>query len=263
MFPNVRLIYDRVSYRLLPLMLKLCTVISVLARADEGERLWTRIEEREKKFKFKEIVIEVLRNENTDLRCEKQELQAEIEKLKKCFGMVNDNLDSPANEDQMPWLMSQLRENVSLKEKVDELEEIIRCKGYTVKAAAAERDFNVMKAKLALKKEELTKVIEMLKGQLVKLVVHDNFEVPIYLGKLEEALSVFGNEVEKQSVSTECSNSSVYSKEDDFEVPMFLDKLEGVLSMFGHEVEKHSVSTIFSDLSVNSKEDSRENGCCF
>ncbi|KAL3822212.1 hypothetical protein ACHAXA_000652 [Cyclostephanos tholiformis] len=138
-------------------------------RADEGERLWTRIEEREKKFKFKEIVIEVLRNENTDLRCEKQELQAEIEKLKKCFGMVNDNLDSPANEDQMPWLMSQLRENVSLKEKVDELEEIIRCKGYTVKAAAAERDFNVMKAKLALKKEELTKVIEMLKGQLVKL----------------------------------------------------------------------------------------------
>jgi hypothetical protein len=237
-------------------------VVSVLARADDGERLRSKIEEKEKKFKFREIVVGLLRNENTDLRWETQELQAEIEKLQKCLRMVNVNLGSPACEDQMPWLMSQLRENVSLKEKVDELEEVIRCKGYTVKAAAAEYDFKVMKTKLALEKEKLTGVIGVLKGQLIKLVDNDDFEVPIFLGKLEEALSVFGNEVEKHSVSTVSDASMYYSKEDAFDVPIFLDKLEEAFAMFGHEVQKHSAATIFSDLSVYSKEDSRGIVCC-
>ncbi len=236
-------------------------VVSVLARVDEGERLRSKIEEQEKKFKFREIVVGHLRNENTDLRWEKQELQAEIERLQKCLAIVNVNLGSPAGEEQMPWLMSQLRENVSLKEKVDELEEVIRGKGYTVKAATAEYDFNVMKTKLASEKEKLTEVIEVLKGQLVK-VVHDDFEVPIFLGKLEEAISVFGNEVEKHSVTTVSNTSMNCSKEGPtFEMPIFLDKLEEAFEMFGHEVQKHSSATIYSDLSVYSKEGTRGIGC--
>jgi hypothetical protein len=146
------------------------------------------------------------------LLSEKKNLQAEIDELKRCFEMVNINLGTPGQEAQMPWLMSQLRENVSLKEKVNELEEIIRCKGYTVKAAAAEHDFKMMELRLASEMEELTKVIEMLKGQLVEV---EDFEVPVFLGKLEEALLVFGHEVGMHSTSTVVSEVSKDSKEED------------------------------------------------
>ena len=73
---------------------------------------------------------------------------------------------------------------------------------------------------------------------------------------------MFGNEVEKHSVSTVSDASMYYSKEDAFDVPIFLDKLEEAFAMFGHEVQKHSAATIFSDLSVCSKEDSRGIVCC-
>jgi hypothetical protein len=160
----------------------------------------------------------VLRDENSNLLCEKKKLQAEVDQLKRCFDMVNVNLGSPGHEDQMPWLMSQLRENASLKEKVDELEEIICCKGYTVKAAAAEHDFKVMETKLALEVEELTKVIDMLKGQLGGI---DDVEVPVFLGKLEEALLMFGREVGNHSVFTANSDISVCSKEDSWDSGCF------------------------------------------
>jgi hypothetical protein len=166
--------------------------VLVLARADEGDRLWSKIEEREKKFKDREIIVGVLRDENSNLLCEKKKLQAEINELKQCFEMANVKMSTNGDKIFMPWLMSQLRENVTLKEKVKELEEIIRCNGYTVKAAAAETDLKMMEKKLALEMEALKKVIEMLKGQLVGV---EDFEVPVFLGKLEEALLVFGRDV--------------------------------------------------------------------
>ena len=190
----------------------------MLARADETDRLWSKIEEREKKFNAREIIVGVLRDENSNLLCEKNKLQAEVDQLKRCFEMANENLGSPGHEDQMPWLMSQLRENVTLKEKVDELEEIIRCNGYTVKAAAAEHDFKVMETKLALEVEELTKVIEMLKRQQGGA---DDVEVPVLLGKLEEALLMFGREVENHSVFTVTSDVSVCSKEESWDSGCF------------------------------------------
>ena len=124
--------------------------------------------------------------------CEKKTLQAEINELKQCFEMANVKTSTNGEKIFMPWLMSQLRENVTLKEKVKELEEIIHCKGYTVKAAAAETDLKMMEKKLASEMEKLKKVIEMLKGQLVG---NEDFEVPVFLGKLEEALLVFGHDV--------------------------------------------------------------------
>jgi hypothetical protein len=191
----------------------------VLARADNAERLWSKIEEREKKFQAREIIVEVLRGENSNLLCEKKKLQAEICQLKRSFEIVNLNLGTPGHEDQMPWLMSQLRENASLKEKVDELEEIIRYKGCTVKAAAAEHDFKVMETKLALEVEEITRVIDMLKGQLGGV---DDFRVPVLLGKLEEALLMFGREIRNDpGVLTVSSDVSVCSKEDSWDSGCF------------------------------------------
>lgn len=69
----------------------------------------------------------------------------------------------------LPWLLSQLHDNVSLKEQVTELEEIIHGNGgytYTIKAAEAERDYRKKEFELATEIENITSAIEMLKDQV-------------------------------------------------------------------------------------------------
>ena len=46
-----------------------------MARADEGERLWSRIEEREKKYQQGEVAMCALRDENARLREECEQLR--------------------------------------------------------------------------------------------------------------------------------------------------------------------------------------------
>lgn len=89
----------------------------------------------------------------------------------------------------MPWLLSQLRDTVQLKERIVELEEIIRGEGYTIKAAEAESAFKKREGEIAEDLKKLTAVMEMLKGQVEAV---DDVEVPVLLGKLEEALLVLG-----------------------------------------------------------------------
>ena len=60
-------------------------VHAIIARADKGERLWSKIEEREKKFAAKEITLCAFYNENTSLQSEKKRLHAEVAELKQCF----------------------------------------------------------------------------------------------------------------------------------------------------------------------------------
>ena len=64
-------------------------VPKLIARAEEGERLWSKIEEREKKFESKELTIASLRAENAALVAEKEELQANLDEQKKCMGELN------------------------------------------------------------------------------------------------------------------------------------------------------------------------------
>lgn len=209
-------------------------VPKLLARADEGERLWSKIEEREKRLRSREVFLGVLRDDNANMLSEKKKLQAEIEDLKNCLENVTIKLSTSGDESQMPWLMSQLRENISLKEKVAELEEIIANGGYTVKAAEAEDQFNKMERKLAREMENLTEVIDMLQGQLGGV---DDFEVPVVLGKLEEALL---------TMSKSAGDTSK-------------DNALGMCS-FTVERDRHTVSTVCSDVSEYSK-DEWEGGC--
>ena len=164
-----------------------------MARADEGERLWSKIKEREKRFNERKIIVGALREENSNLKFDKKKLQTEVDQLKYCFETFHLKLSDTGDKVNMPWLMSQLRDNVSLKERVAELEEIVRGGGYTVKAAEAEKDFRRKEIELAMEIERISGIIGMLKDQ-----VHDDegdankFEVSVLLGKLEEALLMFG-----------------------------------------------------------------------
>lgn len=121
------------------------------------------------------------------------------------------------NPNHLPWMTTQLRENISLKEKINKLEEIILYEGYTVKAMEAELDFRSAEVKLKAEMDNLTSVIEMLKSHQE---VVDNVEYPVLIGNLEEALHKLGVDVGiyfpdiNLAVSTVSSGSSTEADAD-------------------------------------------------
>lgn len=147
------------------------------------------MKEREKRFAERKVLVGTLRDENASLKYDKKKLQTEIDELKNCLETFNIQLGDTGGKLHMPWLLSQLRDNVSLKERVTELEEIIRSGGYTIKAAEAERDYRKKEFELAAEIENVTSVMEMLKDQVQGV---DKTNAAVLLGKLEEALSMFG-----------------------------------------------------------------------
>jgi len=160
----------------------------VLARADEGDRVWAKIEEREKRFAAKEIMMSALHDENGKLHDEKKALEAEVYELKKCFELTNLKLSGTNDKVHMPWLLAQLRESVSSKEKAKQLEEIVRCEGYTVKAKEAENSYKKKSQEMTLKLARVNQIIDALKGQTNAV---QDMELPTLLGKLEECLYEF------------------------------------------------------------------------
>lgn len=91
----------------------------------------------------------------------------------------------------MPWLLAQLRDSVVLKEKVNKLEEVIRCKGYTVKAKEAECAYKKKEVEMSRELEKILAIIDALDGQTGG---EQDVEVSTLLGKLEEALIVIGRD---------------------------------------------------------------------
>lgn len=176
-----------------PSFVSLCLLadhVEVITRAEDGEKLWSKMKEREKRFNDRKSIVAALREQNANLKFDKKTLQTEVDHLRYCFETFNIKLQDTGDKIHMPWLLSLLRDNVSLKERVAELEEIVRGEGYTVKAAEAEQDFRKKEIELSTEIEKVTFVIGMLKGQAQE---GENFEVSVLLTKLEEALLVFGH----------------------------------------------------------------------
>ena len=59
------------------------------------------------------------------MKLDKKKMQTEINELKKCFETFNIQLGDTGDKLHMPWLLSQLRNNVALKERINELEDVI------------------------------------------------------------------------------------------------------------------------------------------
>ena len=180
---------------LLTLLLFLYFHTLVIAHADEAERLWSKIEEREKKFADRECIVGVLREQNEALQADKERLEKEVVELNACFEAYNHQLRESGDKMSMTWVLSQLRDSIQLKEKIIELEEIISSGGYTVKASEAESDFKKKEKEMALEMGKLTETIQMLKSQVEN---EAGIEVPRLIGKLEEALLVYGYEVKDE-----------------------------------------------------------------
>jgi len=161
---------------------------SVIARADEGDRMWAKIEEREMKDADREHTINVLREENQTLKNDKERLEQEVEEVKTCFKTFECKTEN-GDRVEMAGVLGWLRETIQLKEKVQELEQMLSNKGYTLKATKAENDYKKKEMEKEAEIETLTKVIKMLKDQTDG---DDNLELPVLLGKLEETLHVFG-----------------------------------------------------------------------
>ena len=161
----------------------------MIARVDEGERVWSKIEEREKKFADRECIVGVLRDQNEGLQADKERLEKEVVELNACFKAYNHQIRESGDKMSMTWVLSQLRDSIQLKEKIIELEESNG--GYTVKAAEAEADFKKKQKDMELEMAKLLTLTEMLKSQVKN---EADIEVPILIGKLEEALLVYGYE---------------------------------------------------------------------
>ena len=160
----------------------------MIARADEADRMWAKIEEREKKDADHEHTINVLREENQTLKNDKERLEQEVEEVKTCFKIFECKTEN-GDKVEMAGVLGWLRETVQLKEKVQELEQMLSNKGYTIKATKAENDYKKKEMEKEAEIETLTKVIKMLKDQTDG---EDDLELPVLLGKLEETLHVFG-----------------------------------------------------------------------
>jgi len=145
---------------------------------------------RESRFKERKSIIHNLREENANLKNDKKLLQEEVEQLKRCSTSLQLELLDTGDKIDMKWLMSQLRDKATLKEKNAELEEIIAGKGFTVKAAEAEQDLRKKEFELATQIEEINTVLGILRGHSKDI---DNIETSKLINNLELALLMIGN----------------------------------------------------------------------
>lgn len=207
----------------------------VVARAEEGERLWSKMNEREKRFSERKVLVETLRDENASLKLDKKKMQTEINELKKCFETFNIQLGDTGDKLHMPWLLSQLRNNVALKERINELEDVILGNGYTVMAAEAENDFRRKEFELATEIEKVTRVLEMLNEQVQGGEGGDKLNTCVLIGKLEEALLMYGYEDYEEYNQEELMNDMASAASSDITSMVSSENKQVIVSVPSHE----------------------------
>ena len=168
--------------------------MQVLARVDEGERVWAKIDMRELRLKERKIIIRTQRDEIASLKLDKKELKNEVDLLKKCYAALHLELSETGDRIDMSWLLSQLRNNATLKEKNAELEEMLVGKGYTVKAAEAENDLRKKELELTTEIEEIKAIKEVMESLRDNANDGDGIEISELLNKLEVAILMLGSE---------------------------------------------------------------------
>lgn len=133
-----------------------------------------------------------------------------------------------------PWLLAQLRDSVALKEKVVELEEVIHCEGYTIKAKEAEISYMKKEEELKFELVKVSQIIETLKDQTAGV---KNMEVPVLLGKLEECLQEIGEDIEDDEDDEDDEDSEEDSDDDDDGIDPDEPAGMGILSCAGYPDE--------------------------
>ena len=182
---------------------------ALMDRCHEAEIMWARIEERTKKFDAKESVIGLLREENNNLLTQEKHLRSEISELKHICETVQVQF-SGENVD-MAYFTSQLRNSIQLKNKIEQLEELIQGKGFTKVMVEAENKLRQKERQMASDIDKINEIFEMLKPQVCK----EEIEVPRLIGLLEESLALFSDDKGIDNVSTKATDDD---DEEDYSV---------------------------------------------
>jgi len=186
-------------------------VASLIARCDEADILWSRIEERQKKFAAKEKMTSLLYEENATLHNLEKELRNEISELQRSFDTVK--LELAGRNIDTSYFVSQLRNTTKLKDRISELEEIVEGAGYTKDLIEEKRIMTKKEAELSGNIEKVNAIFEMLKPQ----VNNGDIDVPSLIGKLEECLDLFSEENTYEDGQSKAS-SEEEGEEEDFSI---------------------------------------------
>ena len=159
-------------------------ILDLNAKVENAEKAWAKIEEREKKFTLKECTSNLLREENDNLRLEEKKLRSEINELHEAFDQYKLHFAQDGEKVDMPYFLSKLRETVKLNNRIDELEKLVKEKGYVLDVFQAECDLREKERNVAAGIDALNQIIVMLNAVLNE----ENVETPRVIGKLEESL---------------------------------------------------------------------------
>ena len=159
-------------------------ILELNARVQNADKVWAKIEEREKKFTLKECTNHLLREENDNLRLEEKRLKLEIDELNGAFEQYKLHFAQDGERVDMAYFLSKLRETVKLNNRIDQLEKIIAEKGYVVDVYKAECELREKERTVMQGIDAVGQVLSMLKSVLNE----EEVEAPRVIGKLEESL---------------------------------------------------------------------------
>ncbi len=238
-------------------------IASLISRCDEADILWSKIEERQKKFAAKEKLITLLYEENATLRNQEKELRNEISELQRSFDTVK--LELAGENIDTSYVVSQLRNTTKLKDRIVELEEIVEGAGFTKDLIEEMRIVAQKEAELNGNIEKVNSIFEMLKPQ----VGDGDIDVPRLIGKLEECLDLFSEDNTCEDGHSKAS-SVEECEEDDYTINSnhsaelnvnSADSKFGFFKCTGSNNDGHAVTDFFQDFTFGLRSIKNEGFC--
>jgi chromosome segregation ATPase len=187
-------------------------ILELNSRVEQAEKMWAKIEEREKRFTLKECANHLLREENDNLRLEERKLKSEIDELNEAFEQYKLHFAQDGERIDMAYFLSKLRETVKLNNRIEQLEKVVEEKGYVVDIYKAECELREKERTVMAGIEAVGEVLSMLKSVLNE----EEVEAPRVIGKLEESLLLWQEKTcESVKVDSEKSQKHVADLEID------------------------------------------------
>ena len=196
-------------------------ILELNARVEQADKVWAKIEEREKKFTLSESTNHLLREENDNLRLEEKLLRSEISELNRAFEQYKLHFAQGEEKVDMAYFLSKMRETVKLNDRIAQLEKIIEEKGYISEIDQAECDLRKKERYMMAGIEAVGQVLKT----LTSVLDEEHIEAPRIIGKLEETLllwtekseAVFGIESDHSKKCESADQPSLVDVDDDYD----------------------------------------------
>jgi chromosome segregation ATPase len=224
-------------------------ILELNAKVEQADKVWAKIEEREKKFVLKECTNHLLREENDNLRLEEKKLKSEIDELNGAFEQYKLHFAQDGEKVDMAYFLSKLRETVKLNNRISQLEKIVEEKGYVADVYKAECDLRAKERNVVAGIEAVGQVLSMLKSVLDE----EEVEAPRVIGKLEESLLLWQEKtISPVNIMSDASRDQA-REVDGSKAPMVGLELDvaGQDSNDGQDSNEHSYDDDEDDMTLN------------